>query len=98
MRWYNGRKATLGTELVQLASKYRKELALNPDRWAVFPDWVGEPVVRSRHLSKFPYRIVYYADDKHLNVIAYAHESRIPGYWQSRVSFWDANPVKTITK
>jgi len=89
-KWYSSRKVDLGSDLVRLARITRKEIALTPNRWAVFLDWTGTPVVRSRHLPKFPYRIIYYSDEKYLSIIAYAHESREPGFWQSRVNYWDS--------
>jgi len=87
-QWYNKRSPGKGSQLVMLARNSHKDVAKTPDAWAVFPDWEGEPSVRSRHLPVFPYRLVYYADEKYLNVIAYAHESREPGYWRSRVDYW----------
>jgi len=36
------------------------------------------------------YRVVYYADEEFLNVIAYASESQEPSYWRSRVGYWES--------
>jgi hypothetical protein len=97
-RWHDKHKPGLGDELLSAAETTDKDLALLPDQWAAVPDWEGEPTLRWRHITNFPYRVVYYSNEKHLNIIAYAHEKREPGYWYSRVSFWDSNPVKNVEK
>ncbi|WP_263310033.1 type II toxin-antitoxin system RelE/ParE family toxin [Brachybacterium atlanticum] len=43
------------------------------------------PAVRSWHLGKFPYRLIYIVRAGEVFVLAYAHESRKPGYWTERL-------------
>lgn len=57
-----------------------------PDSWARWPGWEREPVVRSKSVSDFPYRIVYFVEGDRLTVVAVAHAKRRPGYWRDRVS------------
>ena len=45
-----------------------------------------EPMIRTWHLGKFPYKFVYAVRDGEIFVLAYAHESRRPGYWTHRLS------------
>lgn len=45
-----------------------------------------EPIVRTWHLGKFPYNLVYVLRDGKIFVLAYAHEARRPGYWTHRLS------------
>lgn len=45
-----------------------------------------EPPIRSWHLGKFPYRLVYVVRGGEVLVLAYAHESRRPGYWAHRLN------------
>lgn len=36
-------------------------------------------------MNGFPYHIVYFVQDDEPVVIAYAHQSRRPGYWRDRL-------------
>jgi hypothetical protein len=44
-------------------------------------------VVRARSAAKYPYDIVYFATDTdtEIVIVAYARNSRKPGYWKRRV-------------
>ena len=57
----------------------------DPEAWATWPGWDREPVVRSKGVSDFPYRVVYFAADDLLMIVAVAHSKRRPGYWRDRV-------------
>ena len=39
---------------------------------------------RKLRLGKFPYSLVYRVSDDVITVLAVAHQSRKPGYWQGR--------------
>lgn len=56
------------------------------ESWAVWPGWEREPVVRSKGVSGFPNRIVYFVHDDLLVIVAVAHAKRRPGYWRERVA------------
>ena len=43
------------------------------------------PDVRRRILRRFPYSILYTVDKGEVLIIAIAHQSRRPGYWNRRV-------------
>lgn len=47
--------------------------------------WDSIPLVRSRRVPGFPYRLVYVAQTSELVVLALAHDKRLPGYWRERV-------------
>jgi len=42
--------------------------------------------VRHLLLHRFPYRVLYYATDNRIVVLAVAHTSRRPGYWIDRLT------------
>lgn len=44
------------------------------------------PVVRSKGVNGFPYRVVYFVADELLTIVAVAHAKRRPGYWRERVA------------
>lgn len=43
------------------------------------------PMIRTWHLGKFPYELVYTVRDGQIFVLAYAHEKQRPGYWMPRL-------------
>ena len=52
-----------------------------PERWRVF---AGREVRRA--LTRvFPYGILYASESDHVLIVAVAHYSRAPGYWQHRL-------------
>ena len=57
-----------------------------PESGAVWPGSDSIPVVRSRRVAGFPYRLVYLVQATELVVIALAHQKRKPGYWRDRLS------------
>lgn len=61
------------------------DIEWNPEAWPKFRGWDRLPVVRSRDVDMFPYRVVYFVRDGELVIVAFAHQSRRPGYWRERV-------------
>jgi hypothetical protein len=43
-------------------------------------------VVRSKGVTGFPYRVVFFVDHDALTIVAVAHAKRRPGYWLDRTS------------
>ena len=85
---YLNRQATgLGYELLQSARRARKEVEDDPKAWPPVDGWNEEPEIRSRRVGRFRLRLVYYiGTDERVYIIAYAHESREPGYWHHRIN------------
>ncbi|WIY83090.1 type II toxin-antitoxin system RelE/ParE family toxin [Propionimicrobium sp. PCR01-08-3] len=86
VRYYEERERGLGAEFDAAAAGAVEDIARNPEAWPIFPGWTRLPVVRTRKLRGFPYRVVYFTRDDQLMVVAFAHQSRRPGYWKSRVA------------
>ena len=82
--YYEGLRPGLGAELIDLFEDAIENIRNDPQTWPLYPDWHGEPVLRSRSVKTFRYRIVYYVRDETVRVVAYAHTSREPGYWHAR--------------
>ncbi|MGQ0467729.1 MAG: type II toxin-antitoxin system RelE/ParE family toxin [Sporichthyaceae bacterium] len=83
--WYEDRAFGLGDRFeldVLIAVDASVE---DPGAWAKWPGWDREPVVRSKGVHDFPYRVVYFVQDDLLTVVAIAHTKRRPGYWRERV-------------
>jgi len=84
--WYDDREVGVG-ERFEIAVRAAIDAAVDsPESWAVWPGWGREPVVRSKTVSDFPYRVVYFVRDELLIIVAVAHAKRRPGYWGERVS------------
>jgi hypothetical protein len=47
--------------------------------------WDDDPPLCNRAVRPFRHRIIYYVAADTVRIIAYAHESREPGYWAHRV-------------
>ncbi|WP_109506870.1 type II toxin-antitoxin system RelE/ParE family toxin [Nocardioides speluncae] len=84
--WYDEREFGVGARF-ELAVREAIDAAIDaPKSWPVWPGWDREPVVRSKGVRDFPYRIIYFIDGDLLTVVATAHTKRRPGYWRDRVS------------
>jgi len=81
--WYEN--PATGQRLLDAAKATRKLIKKWPEASPVVDGWEGEPVLRWKVVAGFPYRVVYYVKDGRVFIVAYAHTSREPGYWLSRI-------------
>lgn len=84
--WYEERGAGLGDRFEDAVDEVLDTVRDWPESGAMWPGWDSIPVVRSRRVAGFPYRLVYLAQPSELVVLALAHDKRLPGYWKERVS------------
>lgn len=84
--YYDERRAGLGSELIDRFEDAIQDVITDPTAWPRVQNWDGEPILYSRGVKTFPYRIVYYVRGDQVRIIAYAHERRRPGYWGHRVA------------
>ena len=86
VEWYDERELGVGARF-EIAVREAIDAAVDsPDSWGVWPGWEREPAVRSKRVSGFPYRVVYFVTGEHLAVVAIAHAKRRPGYWRERIN------------
>lgn len=78
--WYEERQQGLGAELVEAVDHGIEQISLHPGAWHP----LGRNLRRYR-LSRFPYGIIYCLRGDMAIVIAFAHHSRRPRYWRSRL-------------
>lgn len=83
--WYDEREIGLGDRFEGEVLQAVDESADTPAAWPVWPGWDRQPVVRSKSVVDFPYRVVYFVEGNLLTIVAVAHASRRPGYWRERV-------------
>ncbi|MCG8419016.1 MAG: type II toxin-antitoxin system RelE/ParE family toxin [Proteobacteria bacterium] len=80
--WYDKREPGLGIEFEQDVYDALEFIAASPMAWR---QWPNLPEVRVFVMSRFPFLIPYFVDERQLIVLAIAHGKRRPGYWQYRV-------------
>jgi plasmid stabilization system protein ParE len=80
-RWYEGRAAGLGAELVGEIGACLARVAEGP---AVFPEVRGAPGVRCALTRRFPYAVVFLVQGDVITILAVAHGRRRPLYWRAR--------------
>jgi len=56
-----------------------------PTSWKNYPGWERKPEVKMRSVTKYPYDIIYFLDDKTVVIVAVAYEGRRPMYWADRI-------------
>ncbi len=78
--YYNGQVAGLGDAFLLEAVAAIERIRQFPDAWHP----LGEGVRRCR-LRRFPYGLIYHADEVGVLLIAVAHTHRRPGYWSERL-------------
>lgn len=85
VRYYELLQEGLGRDLDDAVATAVDEIEWSPHAWPKFPGWDRLPIVRSRKVEVFPYRVVYLVRDGELVLIAFAHQSGAPLYWARRV-------------
>lgn len=83
--WYDDRERDLGGRFADAVRAAVDAAVDDPALWAIWPGWDEEPLVRSKGVAGFPYRVVYLVRDDLLTIVAVAHAKRRPGYWQDRI-------------
>jgi plasmid stabilization system protein ParE len=77
--WYDGQRAGLGDEFLQCVEAVFEDVRRIPSLYGeVFQD------LRLGLVRRFPYAVVYRADDDQVTVVAVYHTRREPRAWQSR--------------
>ncbi len=83
--WYDQRRAGLGVELVHAVDAALDQIAQWPQighRVSGLPDDVP---VRRWPVNRFPYHVIYLEWEGIIRILAFAHDSRKPGFWFSRI-------------
>lgn len=84
--WYERRGRGVGQRLLDNSLVARESIAEAPESWHRYPFWGHEhPIIRMRSIPRYPYDVIYFATDVEIVIVAYAHESKEPGYWKHRV-------------
>ena len=73
-------------EFEGLWQKFKQEVRKTLDRICEYPNaWsIEKGDIRKYLLHKFPYKLLYSIEKKHIFIIAVAHQHRKPDYWIDR--------------
>ncbi|MBF0120248.1 MAG: type II toxin-antitoxin system RelE/ParE family toxin [Desulfobacterales bacterium] len=78
--WYEDKVEGLGLELMFELKQAEHRIIQEPEMWHKY-----ESETRRYLLKRFPYAIIYMIAGKKIQIIAFAHYKRKPGYWEDRV-------------
>lgn len=81
IRWYEQQRVGLGGDLFDAVNAAIDVLQHHPEAGASRP---GRSSTRELLLRRFPYKLVYRVREHDLYLVALAHTSRRPDYWQNR--------------
>ena len=77
--WYQNQAQGLGKDFIaELESAY-EAIAELPDTWPKF-----SKNCRRFLLSRFPFSVIYQAQNDSILILAVMHNSKKPGYWRNR--------------
>ena len=77
--WYQARSLQASMRFEAEVERVIHVIESNPEIFPIYDD-----LHRYALLRRFPYSIVYQHWVDHLYVVAVAHGSRLPGFWQNR--------------
>jgi len=78
--WYDQRNSQAGGRFVAEVKAKLLEITSTPHRWPREKDGTRQALLRP-----FKYKIVFRENKGVIEIIAYAHTSRRPGYWRKRL-------------
>lgn len=82
--WYEKRRAGLGAEFYREVQRVLQIIRRNPALGTSVPHVPRHQNTRRVLLRRFPFTVVYRELDAQIQVIAFVHTSRKPGYWLDR--------------
>jgi hypothetical protein len=83
--WYEVQRPGLGTDFRQAVDVVLDLLESEAIPLTPVPGTLGKRGAKRIVLTRFPYNIVVYLRGDECVVVAFAHHSRRPGYWRSRI-------------
>lgn len=84
-KWYERRRPGLGKEFRIAIAEAMDRLSLAPRAASPVLTVPASLEARQIFVKRFPYAIVFIEHDIDLWVVAFAHQSRKPGYWRDRL-------------
>ena len=82
--WYEQRRSGLGIEFLEAIDSALEFIARFPQAGAPVPGVLLDLPVRRVPVRQFPFHVIYLEVSDAIRILAFAHDRRSPGYWQSR--------------
>jgi toxin ParE1/3/4 len=79
-RWYRERSHLAANRFVRELNQVIDKILEAPRRWPR-----GTNGTRKLNLPCFPFTVVYFESEFHIQILAIAHGRRRPGYWKNRL-------------
>jgi plasmid stabilization system protein ParE len=83
--WYESRRPGLGVEFLEAVDATLDRISRWPQAARRVPGVSVDISARKAPVGRFPYHIAYLETPNAIRILAFAHDSREPGYWYSRV-------------
>lgn len=83
--WYESRRPGLGLEFLQTVDETLRRVARWPRIGTHVPGLPPDVPARRAPVNRFPYHVAYLEWEGVIRILAFAHDSREPGYWLSRL-------------
>ena len=84
--WYERKRPGLGVEFVQAVDVALDQIARWPAIGERVLDVPNDIAARRWPVHRFPYHVIYLEWDGIIRILAFAHDSREPGFWFSRMN------------
>jgi plasmid stabilization system protein ParE len=84
IRWYDERRPGLGADFLAAVDATLDHIVRLPHAGAPVPRVPMDLPVRRTPVKRFPYHVVYLETSESIRILAFAHDSRRPGYWHRR--------------
>ncbi len=84
-RWYENRRPGLGREFRLAIDEAMERLDAAPLAASPLLSIPIAPGARQVIVKRFPYSVIFIEHESDLWVVAFAHQSRRPGYWRNRL-------------
>ncbi len=83
--WYEEKQPGLGGEFFAEVEHTVELIQRHPGLGTSVPRVPAERGTRRLPLRRFPYTVIYREVETEIQIIAFAHDRRKPGYWSSRL-------------
>ena len=81
VRWYESQRRGLGGDFLAAIIECIEQLKTHPESGSLA---TADTDVRRVLLKRFPYQVVYRLREQELQILAFAHLKRRPGFWKGR--------------
>lgn len=82
--WYEDHRTGLGLEFYESIMRTCEAIGSDPGRFPIYEAVCISREVRRALVDRFPFAVIFEIRKEEILIVAIAHASRDPGYWQNR--------------